>query len=97
MLGCKMFLKVHLIHSYVKFFTFNFADISDEHGERFHQDISEMENRYKRNLSFAMLADIYWTLQRDQTEASHKKCITTKNYKLSNINLIFNILVFILE
>lgn len=72
-LGCKMSLKVHFMHSHVEFFPFNFADISDEHGERFHQDISEMENRYKGKWSPAMLADFCWSLQRDQPEASHKK------------------------
>jgi hypothetical protein len=32
-------------------------DVSDENGERFHQDISVMEHRYKGKWSAAMLGD----------------------------------------
>ena len=46
--------------------------MSDEHGEWFHQDISEMDNRYIGKWSPAMLADFCWNLKRDQPETSHK-------------------------
>ena len=42
-MGCNMFLKVHVLHSHFDFFAENFGDVSAEHGERFHQDISVME------------------------------------------------------
>ena len=58
-----MSLIVHFMHSHVELFPFNFAVISDEHGERFHHDISEIENNYKGKWSPAMLADFCWTLQ----------------------------------
>jgi hypothetical protein len=45
-LGCNMSLKIHFLHSHLDFFPpKNFGAVSDEHGERFHQDISSMEKR----------------------------------------------------
>ena len=72
-IGCNMSLKVHFLHSHLSFFPENASDVSDEHGERFHQDISEMENRYKGKSSPAILADFCWNLKRDQSETSHKR------------------------
>ncbi|UYV70241.1 hypothetical protein LAZ67_7002262 [Cordylochernes scorpioides] len=46
-LGCNMSLKIHFLHSYLDFFLDNLGAVSDEHGERFHQDISSMEKRYQ--------------------------------------------------
>ena len=43
---CNMSLKVHFLHSHLSFFPMNASDVSDELGERLHQAISEMENRY---------------------------------------------------
>ena len=47
-IGCNMSLKVHFLHSHLSFFPVNASDVSDEHGEKFHQDISEMENIYTK-------------------------------------------------
>ncbi|UYV63953.1 hypothetical protein LAZ67_2006122 [Cordylochernes scorpioides] len=46
-LGCNMSLKIHFLHSHLDFFPDNLGAVSDEHGERFHQDISGMEKRYQ--------------------------------------------------
>jgi hypothetical protein len=58
--GCGHFLSSHL-----NFFPENCGSVSDEHGERFHQDIAAMEGRYKGKWSPSMLADYCWTLMRD--------------------------------
>jgi len=42
-LGCLMSLKVHFLHSHLDYFPENLGDVSEEQGERFHQDIKEME------------------------------------------------------
>ncbi|KAH9633685.1 hypothetical protein HF086_012611 [Spodoptera exigua] len=47
--------------------------VSDEHGERFHQDISDMEKRYQGKWSPNMLADYCWTIKRDQPEAKYSR------------------------
>jgi len=44
-LGCNMSLKIHFLQSHLDFFPENCGAASDEHGERFHQDISSMEKR----------------------------------------------------
>jgi len=46
-MGCRMSIKLHFLHSHLDFFSENMGDISDEHGERFHQDIKSMEKRYQ--------------------------------------------------
>jgi hypothetical protein len=38
---------------------------SDEHGERFHQDIATMEERYQGRWKPSELADYCWTLIRE--------------------------------
>ena len=42
-LGCNMSLNIHFLHSHLDFFPENCGAVSDEHGERFHQQISNME------------------------------------------------------
>ncbi|UYV67906.1 hypothetical protein LAZ67_5002464 [Cordylochernes scorpioides] len=71
-LGCNMSLKIHFLHSHLDFFPDNLGAVSDEHGERFHQDISSMEKRYQGKWSPAMLADYCWTLKRDLPQAKLK-------------------------
>ena len=39
-LGACMSLKMHFLHSHLDFFLSNLGKVSDEQGERFHQDIS---------------------------------------------------------
>ncbi|KDR22417.1 hypothetical protein L798_02510, partial [Zootermopsis nevadensis] len=57
--------KMHFLPSHLDFFPSNCGAFSDEHGERFHQDISAMEQRYKIKWSAAMLADYCWMVKRD--------------------------------
>ena len=56
-LGCSMSLKIHFLESHLKFFPENMGAVSDEHGERFHQEISEMEIRYQGRWTPNMLGD----------------------------------------
>jgi hypothetical protein len=51
--------------SHLDFFPENCYSISDEHCERFHQDITALESRYKAKWSPSMLADYCWTLMHD--------------------------------
>ncbi|GBM82004.1 hypothetical protein AVEN_231485-1 [Araneus ventricosus] len=44
--GCNMSLKLYTLDSHLNFFPQNFGAISDEHVERFHQDISKFEKRF---------------------------------------------------
>ena len=40
-MGCRMSLKINFLHFYINFFPPNLGAVSDEHGERFHQDITK--------------------------------------------------------
>jgi len=55
------------------FFPENCGSVSDEHGERFHQDISSMEKRHQGKWNWAMLADYCWTLARDAPTMEYKR------------------------
>ena len=78
-LGYNMSTKVHYLHSHFDCFPENLGDASEEQGERFHQDIKEMERRYQGKWSRAMLSDYYWSLQRDEPHAKHKKRSNTRS------------------
>jgi len=72
-LECNMSLKMPLLFSHLDFFPLNCGDVSDEHGERFHQDISVMEHRYKGKCSTAILGDNCWMMKRDAPEEKYHR------------------------
>ena len=63
--GCNQPLKLHFLHSYLGFFPENMGAVSNEHGERFHQDISQIEKKYSTKWSLYMLADYCCSLIRE--------------------------------
>ena len=42
-IGCCMSLKVHILHAHLYYFSQNLGDMSEEHGERLHQEIKSLE------------------------------------------------------
>lgn len=73
-LGCRMSLKIHFLHSHLDFFPENLGAVSDEQGERFHQEILTMEHRYQGRMNVNMMGDYCWFLIReDETEHKRKK------------------------
>ncbi|GBN74902.1 hypothetical protein AVEN_172386-1 [Araneus ventricosus] len=56
-----------------EFYPENLGPVSDEHGERFHQDISNMGVRYGGKWNSKMLADYIWTLKMDIPQAKHSR------------------------
>ena len=78
-LGCNMSIKVHYLHSHLDKFPENLGDVSEEQGERFHQHIKVMEERYQGRWDCIMMADYCWSLKRDLPDAvyarkSKRKC-----------------------
>ena len=69
---CNMSLKIHFLESHLDIFPENLGKVSDEHGERFHQDILAMEKQDQGKWTSGMLADYCWTLKRDESEASYR-------------------------
>ena len=41
-MGCRMFLKMHFLHSHLEFFPENLREVNDEQDKKFYQDIQAM-------------------------------------------------------
>ena len=70
-IGYNISMKTHFLESHMDFFPENLGEVSDEHGEIFHQDILAMEKRYQGKWTSSMLTDYCWTLKRDVPEANY--------------------------
>ncbi|KAJ4444951.1 hypothetical protein ANN_06750 [Periplaneta americana] len=75
-------LKVNCIED---FFPPSCGGFSDEHGERFHHNISVMEQRYQGRWNETMLADYCWSLRRDAPELTRGKL---KDDELMKLHMI---------
>ena len=60
-LRCNMSLLLHFMVSDLNFPPENMCDVSDEHGEQFHQEISEVESCFEGKPSPSLLTDYCWT------------------------------------
>ena len=78
-LACNTSLKLLFMDSHLYCFPENMCDKSDEHGERFHQEISEVENHYKGKPSPLLLADYCWSLVSD-SKSSHRRFSVVKHF-----------------
>ena len=72
-LGSNMSIRVHFLFSHLDKFPDNLGDHSDEQGERFHQDLKVMEDRYKGRWDISMLADYCWSIKRDEPMTIHRR------------------------
>ena len=68
-LRCRMSIELHYLHSHLDKFPDNLGDVSEEQGERFHQDIKVMEDRYQGRLDSHMMSDYCWSLMRANPDA----------------------------
>jgi hypothetical protein len=55
------------------FFPENLGALSEEQGERFHQDIKKMERRYQGRWNVNMMGDYSWMLHHEILETSRKR------------------------
>ena len=61
-----MSIKLHFLLSHLaRFPDFYLSNVSDEQGERFHQDISDMKVRYQSRWGAIMLAKYCRSIKRD--------------------------------
>ena len=72
-LGSRMSIKLHYLFGHLDYFPENLDNVSEEQGERFHQDIKMMEERYQGRWDAHMMSDYCWTLIRDPTEQSYRR------------------------
>jgi hypothetical protein len=66
-----MSLKIHFLESHLDFFPESLCEVSDEHGERSHQEIMAMEKWYQGKWTSSMLADYCRTLKGVVTDAKY--------------------------
>ena len=67
-----MSLKLHFLFSNFNFFKDNLSDFSEEHSERFHQDMKNIEKRYQGRWDRAMMGEYILGLVR-KTDNNHKR------------------------
>ena len=72
-IGANMSIKLHFLHNHLDRFPENMGSLIDEQGERFHQDIKDMETRYQGRWDEAIVADNFWSFDRDEPAASHAR------------------------
>jgi hypothetical protein len=53
---------VYFLNAHLDYFPENLGAVSEEQGERFHQDIKEMEKRYQGRWTVNMMRDYCWLL-----------------------------------
>lgn len=68
-MGVHMSLKIHFLRSHLEYFAHQLSTESDEQGERFHQDIMQMEKRYKGKKPDHMLADYCWATVENESSS----------------------------
>jgi hypothetical protein len=64
-INVNMSLKLHFLHAHLDRFPANLGAVSDEQGERFHQEIAKMEKHYKGLWTASMMGDYCWMLLRE--------------------------------
>ena len=73
-LGCNMSVRVHFLHSHLCYFPENLGALSEEQGERIHQDIKTMERRYQGRRNTSMMADYCWCLMPSMLKGLEQGC-----------------------
>ncbi|KAL0818421.1 hypothetical protein ABMA28_008887 [Loxostege sticticalis] len=72
-MGCRMSLKVHMLHAHLDQFKNNLGAYSEEQGERFHQDVMDFEQRYQGQYNENMMGDYIWSLIRESSYLHRRK------------------------
>ena len=85
-LGCNMSVNMHKLFSHMDRFPENLGSMSDEPGERFNQDLKEMETKYQGRWDAVMMADYCWNLKRDLPAAEHSRSSKKRKFKPWSLN-----------
>jgi hypothetical protein len=82
-LGCNMSLTLHFLHFHLDYFPENLGDPSKEQGERFHQDVKEMERRYEGRWDVTMMAYYCWSIKREALYQEHKRKSSKQSFVIN--------------
>ena len=82
-----MSLKLHFMDSHVEYFPENLGDYSEEQGQRLHQAIKVMQQRYQKRWDENMMVDYCWMLKRDapQKESMKRKMILRGSFECKRV------------
>ena len=80
-MGCNMSIKLHFLNSHIDYFPENLGAVSEEQGERFHQDLKELEVRYQGRWNTNMMADYCWLLKRDDPSRKFKRKSLNRSFQ----------------
>ncbi|GBL70617.1 hypothetical protein AVEN_141549-1 [Araneus ventricosus] len=64
---------MHFLNSHLDYFPKNLRAVSEEWGERYHQDIKEMEHRYQGRWNVYIMADYCWMLHKEEPYTVYKR------------------------
>ena len=64
LLEARMFVKIHFLYLHLDYFRDNCRNYSEEQGEKSHQGLCQIEERYEGCWDVNMLADYWWCLKR---------------------------------
>ena len=81
-MGCRISLIVYFLHSHVDFFPESLCEVSDEQGERFHQDIESMEHRWQGLRNESVMTDYYSMLYRAAPDIGYHKKKKLSHFKI---------------
>ena len=79
-MGGRMSMKVHMLDAHLDEFKENLGAYSEEHGERFHQDIKDFESRYQGQYNENMMEDYIWGLIRESDLEYRRKSRKTTHF-----------------
>jgi len=79
-MGCNMSIKIHFLHSHLDFFPDNLGQLSDEQGERFHQEIATIEKRFDGKDKINMMTNYCWSLKRETDDDQLKRKRSSKHF-----------------
>jgi hypothetical protein len=84
-LRCLMSIKMHFLFSHMEKFPENLGAVSDEQGERFHQDMREIEERYQDSLGRSHDGGLLLVLEeRQPSSCSHTGIEETAIYAVNS-------------
>lgn len=74
-----MSLKIHVLHAHLDFFADKLGALSEESGERFHQDIFPFERRFAGSNDYcALIGDYFWCITPETDLSSLRRQSTRK-------------------
>jgi hypothetical protein len=81
LLGCNISLKLHFLASHLDYFPPNLVAITEEQGERFHQDLKDdVERHCQGRWAVNMMTNYCWSIACDDPSREHSRTSRTHKF-----------------